>query len=188
MAQTIEMSRATTRVLRITGWSLAVLFIAFNVIATQFDTGAHWGSEDVIFATVVFGVVGGLLELAAHASTSLSYRIAAAVGAGAGLLLLWVNVALGIVGSDDHPANGDYLVVLVAAIAGAVVAFGNPRLLFRAMLGAAGAHLLIGALHLRYGFEAAAINLFFVALWTASALLFRRAANERQTADRATQS
>jgi hypothetical protein len=188
MAQTIEMSRATTRVLRIAGWSLPVLFIAFNVIASQFDTGVNWGSEDVIFAVIVFGVVGGLLELAAHATTSLSYRIAAAVGTGAALLLLWVNVAVGIVGSDDHRANGDYLVVLVAAIAGAAVAFGNPQLLFRAMLGAAGAHLLIGALHLRYGFEAAVINVFFVGLWIVSALLFRRAAKERETAAQANQS
>ena len=188
MVQTIEMSHATTRVLRIAGWSLAVLFIAFNVIASQFDTGADWGKEDVVFAVVVFGVVGGVLELAARASTSLSYRIAAAVGVGAGLLLLWVNAAVGIVGSDDNPANGDYLVVLVAAIAGAVVAWGNPRLLFRAMLGAGAAHLLIAALHLRYGFEAAAINAFFVALWAVSALLFRRAAKERETAARVTQS
>ena len=173
MVQTIEMSHATTRVLRIAGWSLAVLFIAFNVIASQFETGANWGKEDVVFAAVVFGVVGGVLELAARASASLSYRIAAAVG---------------IVGSDDNPANGDYLVVLVSAIAGAVVAWGNPRLLFRAMLGAGAAHLLIAALHVRYGFEAAAINAFFVALWTVSALLFRRAAKERETAARVTQS
>ena len=174
MVQTIEMSHATTRVLRIAGWSLAVLFIAFNVIASQFETGANWGKEDVVFAAVVFGVVGGVLELAARASTSLSYRIAAAVGVGAGLLLLWVNAAVGIVGM---------------AICVAVAALGDPRALARGMRATAVFQGLVCLLHVIDGiYPAVLIDGFFTMTWLTAGARFARAAKERETAARVTQS
>ena len=188
MSSAIEMSPATTRALRITGWSFAAGLLALPAIAMQFTDEVNWSGSDFVFAAIMFGTVGGLLELAARASSNLAYRVAVAAAVVCGLLQIWINLAVGIIGNEDNSANWTYFAVVFMAAAGGIVAFGDSRSLMRAMLAAAGAQFLFSVLHALNGTPTPIIDGFFILVWLVAAKLFARAAKERQFAEPVAQS
>jgi len=188
MPTAYEMSPATTRALRITGWSLAAALLALPAIAMQFTDEVKWTGSDFVFAAIMFGTVGGLLELAARASSNLAYRVAVAAAVVCGLLQIWINLAVGIIGNEDNSANWTYFAVVFMAATGAIVALGDPRALVRAMLAAAGAQFLFSVIHALNGTPTPIIDGFFILVWLLAARLFAKAANERQFAEPVAQS
>jgi hypothetical protein len=183
MTTTTEMSSQTTRFLRITGWAIAILLLIAPAVAMQFEgTGVNWTAGDFVFAAVAFGTVGGLFELTARASSNFAYRIAVAMAVACGFLQIWINLAVGIIGSEDNSANWTYFAVVFLAASGAIVALGNSRELVRAMLAAAGAQIIFSIIHAINGTPTPIVDGFFVALWVAAARLFSRADRERQKA------
>ena len=182
MTQTELMSDRSTRNLRIAGWTLAAALLVTPAIAMQFpDSGVNWTASDFIFAGVVFAIIGGLFELAARASRNVSYRAAVVVAVACGFLQLWITLAVGIIGSENNPANWTYIAMVLAALSVAAVAIGNARALARSMAVMAVLQLFFFALHMIDGHMTAFIDLFFTALWVMSSRLFARAA--QQTAD-----
>lgn len=107
------------------------------------------------------------------------------------LLLFWVNGAVGIIGSEDNPANLMYAGVLAVGMIGALIARFEPQGMARALLSTALAQALVAVIAVVAGLgypaspplELLGINGFFVALWVGSALLFRKAAQEQPPAD-----
>jgi hypothetical protein len=102
-----------------------------------------------------------------------------------------MNLAVGIIGSEDNPANLMYGGVLAVAIVGAVVARFQPHGMARALVATALAQALAGAIALMAGWGSTGANwpqviviltLFFAALWLGSAWLFRKAAGEQTSA------
>jgi peptidoglycan/LPS O-acetylase OafA/YrhL len=99
------------------------------------------------------------------------------------LILVWTNLAVGLIGSGDNPANWMYFGVLVVGIIGALVARFRPRGMARALFVTALAQVLVAAITLVAGLgyplsgplEILVMNGFFVVLFAGSALLFRRA-------------
>ena len=100
------------------------------------------------------------------------------------LILIWGNLAVGLIGSEDNPANLMYGGVLTVGIIGAVLARLQPYGMARALFATALAQLLVTVIALIAGMyrypgssvtEIVNLNIFFVALWVGSALLFRRA-------------
>ena len=179
MSQTVLMSDRSTRNLRIAGWSLAAALLAAPAIAMQFpDSGVNWTAGDFIFAGIVFAIIGGLFELAARASRNVSYRAAVVVAVACGFLQLWITLAVGIIGSENNPANWTYIAMVLAALSVAAVAIGNARALARSMAVMAVLQLFFFALHMIDGHMTAFIDLFFTALWVMSSRLFARAATQ----------
>jgi hypothetical protein len=179
MTQAILMSDRSTRNLRVTGWSLAALLLLAPVVAMQFEaSGVNWSAGDFIFAGTMFAIVGGLFELAARASKSLAYRAAVVLAVASCFLQVWINLAVGIIGNEDDPANITYFVVVLVAICTAVVARGEARLMARATLVALVVQAMFCAVHLIEGHFTVVIDLFFAALWLLSSRLFARASNE----------
>ena len=92
---THDMSQQTTRILRIAGWSTAILLLIAPAIAMQFEgNGVNWTAGDFIFAGVIFAIVGGLFELTARASANFAYRIAVVMAVACGFLQIWINLAV----------------------------------------------------------------------------------------------
>jgi hypothetical protein len=178
MNQTITMSDKTTRILRRTGWSLAAALLALPAIAMQFTSEVNWSPGDFLFAGLVFGMVGGLFELAARASRNVAYRAAVVAAVACGFLQLWITLAVGIIGSEDNPANWTYIAMVLLALAAAAVTLGRPRPLARAMVCMAAAQIVFTAAHLAGGNVTVPIDLFFTALWILSGRLFARAADQ----------
>jgi hypothetical protein len=180
MTQAIEMSPATTRALRIAGWSLAAGLLALPAVAMQFTEEVDWSAGDFLFAAIVFAIVGGLLELAARASASLAYRVGAAMAVATGFLTIWITLAVGIVGAEDNPQNILYFGIVGMGTCVTVAALGDPRALARGMWATAAFQGLVCLIHVIDGvYPPVTIDGFFTMTWLTAGALFARAARER---------
>lgn len=162
--------------LRIAGWSIAAALLALPAVAMQFTGEVEWTPFDFGVAALVLSIVGGMAELILRASASVAYRAGAALAVLAAFLLVWINLAVGIIGAEDDPRNLAYFVLVGIAACGAWVAWGRANELSRAMQAVTAAQVLVTLMHLGLAPMALPIDLFFAALWGASALLFARAA------------
>ena len=114
-----------------------------------------------------------------------AYRLAAILALAAALLILWFNIAAGLIGiEDDDPANLLYVGVLAIGCIGAILARFRPRGLARAMFVAAMAQALVGAIALKLPNTAGPVQIvllhgLFVAMFAGAGLLFGYAAQER---------
>lgn len=180
MTAAYDMSARSTRILRIAGWSLAAGLLALPAIAMMAGAdGVNWTASDFVFAGVFFAVVGGIFEVAARASRNLAYRVATVFAVASAFFQIWINLAVGIIGNEDNPANWTYFAVVLTAISGAVVALGDPRNLARAMWLTAGLQVAFSILHAVNGTPTPVIDAFFAALWIAAGRLWLRAAHQR---------
>ncbi len=112
------------------------------------------------------------------------------VAAGAAILLVLVNQAVGFLGSEDNPANVVFLAVIATAIVGMVVARGRPGGMAKAMMATAIAQVVVGVVALAAGLGSSGWKGFyevvlgttgFGVLWLFAAWLFRRAARSAET-------
>ena len=136
-------------------------------------------ADFVVAGALLFGT-GLAYELVARKAGSIAYRAAVGVALAAALLLVWMNLAVGIIGSEDNPANLMYIGVLAVVIIGALIAHFRPQGMARALFATALAQALVAVIALIAEkdlavFQLLMVNGFFVALWVGSALLFRRA-------------
>jgi CubicO group peptidase (beta-lactamase class C family) len=94
-----------------------------------------------------------------------------------------MNLALGMIRAEDHPANLMYWGVLAVGIIGVLVARMKAKGMAYALAATAGAQALAAAIALAAGLGSTArdlaqillLNGFFVLLFLGSALLFRKA-------------
>jgi hypothetical protein len=176
---------------RIAAWTVAALLLLLPLAAMQFTDEVNWTVGDFAFAAALLLGVGGAFELAVRKSGDAAYRAGVGVALAGALLLVWVNGAVGLIGSEDNPANMLYYGVLAVVIIGAFVARFQPRGMARALVATALAQALVGVIALVAGWadpgsgplELVALNGLFVALLVGSALLFRRAARGRSARD-----
>lgn len=147
----------------------------------------NWDALDyAVFSVMIAGVI--LIFLTVRRRTrSFSYRIGAGIGLGAAFLLLWINGAVGIIGSEGNDANLLFVGVLAVAAIGALLARFRPRGMQRALLATAVAQASVAtiAVAARWGSTAPGwprdillISGFFVSLWLLSAWMFGRASRE----------
>ena len=119
-----------------------------------------------------------------------AYRAAVGVALAAAFLLVWINLAVGVIGDSGDLANLMYIGVLAIGIIGAIIARFRPPGMARALFATALAQALVAVIALIFGLgspwsppaEILALNGFFVALFVGSALLFRHAGRERTPA------
>jgi hypothetical protein len=163
---------------------LIALVVAFllllPLLAMQISDEVAWDMADFAVAGALLFGTGLAYELLARKADSLAYRAAVGVALAAALLLVWMNLAVGIIGSENNPANLMYIGVLAVGIIGALIARFRPSGMAGALLATALAQALVTVIALiaenyRDAFEILLLNGFFVALWVGSALLFRRA-------------
>jgi hypothetical protein len=173
-------------------WGIGGLLLLAPLIAMQFTDEVNWTMSDFVFATVLIGGVGLLYELAARSTGGLAYRAAVGIALAATFLLVWVNGAVGIIGSENNPANGIFAGVLAVGIIGALLARFRPAGMAYARLVTALAQALVGAIAFLAGWgydEPAALPPYvvipaatgvFTGMWLLSAWLFGSSAR-RQT-------
>jgi len=171
--------------LRLIGWTIVAGLLITPAIAMRFTDEVQWTTSDFVFAGVVLIGAGAIAELAVRVSGDWSYRIGAGLAVLASVLLLWINGAVGIIGSEDNPANLLYLAIILAAFVGAVASRFRPGGMSLAMASAAGLQAIIGALAVSRGWGKGSENwpqpvivlsIVFCLIWLSSASLFRRVA------------
>ena len=126
---------------RIARWGGAALLLLLPLLAMQFSDEMKWDETDFIVLGAMLTAACGAYELGAWLSRNAAYRAAVGVAVAAAFLLIWLNLAVGIIGSEDNPANLMYAGVLAVALAGAIVARGESSGMARALtLTALGRH------------------------------------------------
>ena len=177
-------TRTVLRWVLVTAAVLAVpaLAMAFNLGVPDPGSGTDgvdWGPMDFAVIGVLVLGSGLLFEYASARAGTVAHRAAVGIGVAAGLLLIWVNLAVGMIGDEGNPANLLYTFVLFVALIGAAIARFEPREASIAMFAAAGAQALVAAIALIAGLGPTPLaDAFFVGAWVASGLLFRQASIE----------
>jgi hypothetical protein len=169
---------------RIAGWSFAGLLLLLPAVAMQFSDEVNWTASDFIFATVLILSVGIPLELVARRTGNLAYRAAVLFALAAAFLLVWINAAVGIIGSENNDANVMFGGVLAIAFVGSIIARMRPLGMTVVMIATACAQVTVAVIALvgRMGEPGAEMQLLgitgmFVTLWCASAALFWQASD-----------
>lgn len=177
------MKRRNKNILRIAIATAVLLLVP--LAAMQLTDKVDWSVTDFAAAAALLFGTGLLYELVAGRGGTLVYRAAVALALGTALLLVWSNLAVGIVGNERHPFNLAYFAVLAVGCLGALLARLRPRGMARALFATALAQAAVAAAALVAGMQGApessvpeilAVNAFFVVLWVGAALLFRHAA------------
>ncbi len=158
------------------------------LVAMQVGDEVNWDLADFAIAGVLLTGAGVAYKLAAKKIGNHAYRIAMGVAIAAALLLVWMNLAVGLIGSEDNAANLMYVGVLAVGLIGVGVARLQPQGMARALFATALAQASVAAIALIAGMHnypggsvSVIVNLngFFVALFVASAFLFRHAARAK---------
>jgi hypothetical protein len=171
-------------------WGTAAALILLPLVAMQVTDEVHWDATDFACASALLLGTGVTYELAARRTRNSAYRAAVGVALAAAFILVWVNAAVGLIGSEDNNANVMYGGVLAVGIVGAIVARFQPHGMARALVATALAQAFVTAIALVAGWgspgsgplEIVALNGCFAALWLLSAWLFRQAAREQPPA------
>lgn len=172
---------------RIVGWGGAALVLLIPLVAMRFTDEVRWTPGDFAVAAALMVAVGVPMELTVRRSTVAAYRAGVGVALGAALLLVWINGAVGILGSENNPANQLYALVLTVGIVGSLLARFRPKGTSIALLATALAQASVAAYALSTGasgpesgtIEIIALNGFFVVLFLGAAAMFRKAARDR---------
>ena len=162
------------------------IILLLPLIAMQYTDEVVWDLADFVVAGVLLFGTGLAYELMARKGGTVAYRAAVGIALATVFLLVWVNGAVGIIGSENNDANLMYFGVISIGIIGAIIARLQPLGMARALFVTALAQALVPVIALTiwqptsWGaagmFGVFVLNAFFVMLLVGSALLFKRAA------------
>ena len=160
-----------------------VLMLLLALLGKQLIGEPPWVANVAQVGTLIIGI-GIAVELTSRKTGEAAYRAAVILALGSTLLLVWVNGAGGIIGSENNDANLMYAGVIVVGAIGAIIARFKPGGMARALFAMALVQTLVAVIALvgRLGspysgpLEIVSVNGFFVALFTGSAMLFWKAA------------
>ena len=111
-----------------------------------------------------------------------AYRFGVGIAITTAFLTIWVNLAVGMIGSEDNRYNLVFVGVLGLALVGALVARFKPRGMALAMVVAAVSQAAGGAAGLASDARGGVFSMAFAALWLLSAALFQKSAREAGSA------
>ncbi len=166
-------------------WSIAAFLFALPLIGMQVSKEMDWDETDFIVFGGMLLLAAGTCELAARSSASIAFRAAVGIAVAAGFILIWMNLAVGIIGSEDNPANLMFGAVLAVGVVGAFVARFRSRGMARALVATAAAQVSVGIIALLWELgttgenwprDVIVLTLFFTATWLGSAWLFAKSA------------
>ncbi len=165
--------------------AIPALAMAFNLgipdPGSSERDGVNWGPMDVAVAGVLVLGAGLLFEYASSRRGSVAHRLATGIAVLAGLGLVWVNLAVGVM--DVENGNLLYVLVLFVALVGAAIGRFEPRHAAIAMFATAGTHAIVAIAGFVAGLGPTLLaDAFWVAGWVVSGLLFLRASMETSTA------
>ncbi|MBL0913229.1 MAG: hypothetical protein IBJ09_12745 [Bacteroidia bacterium] len=167
---------------------VTALMLLVPLVAMQFSTEVNWSPADFLVMGTLIAGTGMAYVWLSRGPVNRVYRLAAALALGAAFLMIWTNLAVGLIGSGPNAANLMYMVVIPVLIAGTLrarmKAAGMERTMYAASLLLvllAGIALLTGMQRYSGGSatEILGISGFFAGLFFIAGLLFRYASVRR---------
>jgi hypothetical protein len=179
MAGQRQMTNGQGAFWRALGWGAALALLLAPLVAMQFTADVRWGPLDFAVAALLIGGLGLAIEFAVRRTRNLVYRLGAGLASLTAFALIWVNLAVGVIGDEGNPANLLFAGVLAVALLGAIAARFRPAGLAIAMLAAALAQLLAAIIVFVADLGTqpeVLLTLLFAAPWLLAAALFWKAA------------
>ncbi|WBH15848.1 hypothetical protein [Sphingomonas radiodurans] len=176
---------ATTNCWRVTGWSIAALVLLLPLAAMQVTREVDWTASDFVFAGMLIGSAGLVIELTFRRHSHRSSRMGAALLTATSLALIWIDAAVGIINDDHATLNLIYPGIVILALVVAAVGRFRTVALARGSAGAAAMLAVTGVIAViasdpAFAASVVAFHLtFVVAFLTAAALFHRVGAAER---------
>ena len=183
----MTLTQSIVRIALVTAFLLLI-----PLVAMQFTREVTWTLSDFVVAGILLFGSGLVYALVARMGGSGTYRVAVGVAVAAGLLLIWGNLAVGFIGSENNPANLLYGSVLAVGLVGAIAARFRPLGMARALFAAALTQFLVPFVAMVIWkpeadlgmVQVLALNTVFAGLWAISGWLFRRAGTTGANAER----
>ncbi len=177
MTNTMETRKGGLVGWRIAAWAGAGLILLLPLVAMQFSSEVNWTAFDFVIAAIMLGSLVGAFELVVRLSGSMPYRAAVVIGAVAAFLMVWVQGAVGLVGSENDLFNLLFLLPLLVGAAGCFIAGFKAPGMSRVLTAMA----VLQAITLAIGYAVTRdtdsfLIAFWVFAWSLSAWLFSRAA------------
>lgn len=163
-------------------WGGAAVLLSLPAIAMRLGVGdVDWSGSDFVVMGVILAIACGGFELVMYVSGDWLYRAAGALAILAGFMLVWVNLAVGLVSDGGNPFNLGFMGVLGVGAAGALLARFQPRGLSNTLLAMALAHAVVVAAALLSGIDrlGASLSALWLGPWLLAAALFRRAGRQK---------
>lgn len=164
-----------------------VLILLIPLIAMQFSDEVNWDLIDFIVAGILLSGAGTGFIVISRVSDQIMYRIALGIALVSALLLVWVNGAVGLIGSENNNYNLIYFGVFLVLIIGSFISRFRSKGMAMALILTAIAQastiliaIFIGQ-HLSPGsslIEVILVNIFFIILFSISGGLFWRVDDE----------
>lgn len=171
---------------------ISALLLVIPLIAKFTLEDMKWSFFDFVAAWILFFSAGITYRLIARKMSNIIYRSALGLVIATALFLVWSNLAVGLIGNEDNPANWMFIGVLAIGFLGAIITRLQAKGMFRVMIAMVIAHGLIVAIALTAGIhlspdssviEILGVNALFATLWSGSALLFRNAEMKGSTSN-----
>ena len=173
-------------------WSVPAVLLLLPAVAMQFTEEVDWDAFDFIFAAIVFGSVGLIVELTVRSSPSMAFRGAVFLALAAAFMIIWGNAAVGFIGDENNPANLMFGAVLAVALLGSIASLFRAKGMALTMFAAAAVEFGVGLIAVAGNMASGPAAPFVIGatmvlttMWLASGALFRVAAGEGEGGKRA---
>jgi hypothetical protein len=166
-----------------------VVILSIPLVAILFSREVDWSVMDFVTIGGLLIGMGLIFILAARKSSNLWYRLAAATALGTAFLLVWANLAVGLIGDGLNMANLMYFVIPILCLIGALMVRMQPVGMAAVLFATALVQVLVTVIGLvfvkgqlipaestRSTLVEIGANIFFTALWIVSGWLFLQAA------------
>jgi cytidylate kinase len=127
---------------------MAAFLLLLPLLAMRISDEVVWDLADFAVAWALLVGAGLTYKLATRKAGNIAYRAAVGVAVATALILVWVNLAVGLIGNEENPANLMYGGVLAVGIIGAIIARFPPHGMARALFATALAQMLVGVIAL----------------------------------------
>jgi hypothetical protein len=160
-----------------------IVILLLPLLAMNFTDEVNWGIGDFIVMGSMLMFAGFGYLMISNLSTNSAYKVASAIAIAIGFFILWSNLAVGIIGSQSHPANLLFLSVYAIAALGALRSKFKPLGMMKTMLACAAALALIPLCAMVFWNvdelnieNSIALSLFMAVILSFSARMYRKAA------------
>jgi len=161
-----------------------IVLLMIPLIAMQFTEEVAWTLGDFVIAAIFLFGTGFSFILLSKKSSAFTFKLATGIALGSTLFLIWSNLAVGLIGNENHSINLLYFAVPAVGLGGfflsrfKAVGMSYTLIIMAFIMG------IIALVALTNGtlsstqssiIEVLGINSFFISLFLLSAFLFKNA-------------
>lgn len=129
------------------------ILLLIPLIAMQFTAEVNWTGLDFLVAGALLFAIGAFYVIATRNARNLMQFVAMGLALGAILFMVWVNLAVGIIGSGPNAGNLMYIAVVIIGVVGIFRSHFLPGAMERAMYAAALTLVFVTAIALLTGMD-----------------------------------